>query len=81
VRPASPAILGGITPITPPGTGVTTATIVYADRGSSKFKTLRTIKTDSRGYFTFNSKYRAGRRWNIRWTSFSGTPVGPYTKR
>jgi hypothetical protein len=80
VRPASPAILGGITPITPPGTGVTTATIVYADRGSSKFKTLRTVKTDSRGYFTFSTAYRAGRRWNVRWQSFSGTPVGAYKR-
>jgi len=80
VRPASPAILGGITPITPPGTGVTTVTIVYADRGSSKFKTLRTVKTDARGYFTFSSAYRAGRRWNVRWTTFSGTPVGAYRR-
>ena len=80
VRPASPAILGGITPITPPGTGVTTATIVYADRGSSKFKTLRTVKTDARGYFTFSTAFRAGRRWNVRWQSFSGTPVGSYKR-
>jgi hypothetical protein len=84
VRPAAPAPLGGLTPLTPvtaPNTGVTTATIVYADRGSSRFKTLRTIKTDVRGYFKFNSAFRAGRRWNVRWTSFSGTPVGAYTKR
>jgi hypothetical protein len=84
VRPAAPAPLAGLTPTTPvtgPNTGITTATIVYADRGSSRFKTLRTIKTDRRGYFKFNSAYKAGRRWNIRWTSFSGTPVGPYTKR
>ncbi|HTN23217.1 MAG TPA: hypothetical protein VL120_04485 [Solirubrobacteraceae bacterium] len=80
VRPASLAILGGITPITPPGTGVTTVTIVYADRGSSKFMTLRTVKTDARGYCTFSSAYRAGRRWNVRWTTFSGTPVGAYRR-
>ena len=80
VRPASPATLGGITPITPPNTGVTTATIVYADRGSSKFKTLRTVKTDARGYFTFSAAFRAGRRWNVRWQSFSGTPVGAYKR-
>jgi hypothetical protein len=83
VRPAAPAPLSGFTPATPvtgPNTGVTTATIVYADRGSSKFKTLRTIKTNARGYFTFSSKYKAGRRWNVRWTSFSGTPVGAYKR-
>ncbi len=80
VRPASPAILGGITPITPPGTGVTTVKIVYANRGSSKFRTLRTVRTDSRGYFTFRTNFRAGRRWNVRWQSFSGTPVGSYKR-
>ena len=84
VRPAAPAPLSGFVPVTPitgPGSAPTTATIVYADRGSSRFKTLRTIKTNARGYFQFSSKYRAGRRWNVRWTSFSGTPVGAYTKR
>jgi hypothetical protein len=80
VRPAAPAPLGGITPLSPPGSAPTTATIVYADRGSSKFKTLRTVKTDARGYFTFNTRYRAGRRWNMRWQGFSGTPVGSYTR-
>jgi hypothetical protein len=84
VRPAAPAPLAGLGPVTPitgPNTGITTVTIVYADRGSSKFKTLRTVKTDSRGYFTFSSAYRAGRRWNVRWTSLAGTPVGAYRKR
>jgi hypothetical protein len=83
VRPAAPAPLAGFTPVTPitgPGAAPTTVTIVYADRGSSRFKTLRTVRTNARGYFQFNSRYRAGRRWNVRWTSFSGTPVGAYTK-
>jgi hypothetical protein len=84
VRPAAPAPLAGVGPVTPvtgPNTGATSVTIVYADRGSSKFKTLRTVKTNSRGYFTFSSAYKAGRRWNVRWTSLAGTPVGAYTKR
>jgi hypothetical protein len=62
-----------------PATGPTTATITYANRGSSSFKTLRTITTDSRGYFTFRSAFREGRRWNITWEGFSGSPVGSYT--
>jgi hypothetical protein len=80
VRPAAPAALGGATALLPPATAPTTATIVYADRGSSTFKPLRTVTTDARGYFTFNTTFRAGRRWNVRWQAFTGTPVGSYTR-
>jgi len=58
----------------------TTATITYADRGSSRFRMLRTVRTDKRGYFRFTTAWRKGRRWNVSWQSFSGTPVGSYTK-
>jgi hypothetical protein len=64
-----------------PTDGSTTATITYADAGSSNFKTLRNVKTDSRGYFTVRSTWRKGRRWNINWENFSGTPVRSYTGR
>jgi hypothetical protein len=82
VRPASPLAFGPLapTPITPPGAGPTTATILYADRGSSRFRVLRTVRTNSIGYFKFSSKYRAGRRWNVRWQRFIGTPVGSYRR-
>jgi hypothetical protein len=82
VRPASPLAFGPLapTPITPPGAGPTTVTILYADRGSSRFKVLRTARTDSRGYFRLSAKYRGGRRWNVRWQSFSGSPVGAYSR-
>ena len=83
VRPAAPAPLAGLipsAPVLPFNTGVTTATIVYADRGSSTFKPLRTVTTDARGYFTVSAAYKAGRRWSIRWTTFGGTPVGAYTR-
>jgi hypothetical protein len=82
VRPASPLAFGPLapTPVTPPGAGPTTVTILYADRGSSRFRVLRTVKSDSTGYFRFSSKYRAGRRWNVRWQRFSGTPVGSYRR-
>jgi len=62
-----------------PATGPTTATITYANRGSSSFKALRTVTTDSRGYFTSSSTFREGRRWNITWEGFAGSPVGSYT--
>jgi hypothetical protein len=80
VRPAAPAALGGVTPNSIPATAPTDATIVYADRGSSTFKTLRTVKTDARGYFNFKTPLRNGRRYNVRWRTFSGTPVGTYTR-
>lgn len=64
-----------------PATGPVTAAIAYADRGSSTFKTLRTVTTDARGYFVVSSAYRAGRRWNLKWGSFSGSPVESYTGR
>ncbi len=62
-----------------PATGVTTATITYADRGSSRFKALRTVTTDAHGYFTVSSNWRKGRRWNLTWQGASGTPVASYT--
>jgi hypothetical protein len=63
-----------------PATGVTTATITYADRGSPRFKALRTVTTDRLGYFQFSAAYRAGRRWNVTWEGFTGTPVGSYER-
>ena len=63
-----------------PATGVTTATVTYANRGSSKFRPLKTVKTDSRGYFKFTTTWRAGRRWNVTWQDQTGSPVGSYTR-
>ena len=60
-----------------PATGATSATITYADRGGA-FKTLRTVTTDARGYFTVSSAWRAGRRWNLTSEGQSGSPVESY---
>jgi hypothetical protein len=62
-----------------PATGATRATITYADRGRS-FKKLRTVTTNSRGYFTVRSTWRKGRRWNLTWEGQSGAPVGSYQR-
>ena len=64
-----------------PANGVTTVTITYNDRGRSGFRKLRTVRTNSRGYFTVRSNYRKGRRWNLTWEGHSGSPVGSYTRR
>ena len=62
-----------------PANGVTTATVTYADRGRS-FRKLRTVRTNSRGYFTFRANWRSGRRWNLEWEGQSGYPVAAYRR-
>ena len=62
-----------------PATGATTATITFADRGRS-FRKLRTVKTNSRGYFTVKANWRKGRRWNLTWEGQSGYPVAAYRR-
>ena len=63
-----------------PATGVTTATITYANRGSSRFLPLRNVTTNAFGYFSLRSSWRAGRRWNVTWQGQTGSPVGSYTR-
>ena len=62
-----------------PATGATTATITFADRGRS-FRKLRTVKTNSLGYFTVKANWRKGRRWNLTWEGQSGYPVAAYRR-
>jgi hypothetical protein len=64
-----------------PGSGATTVTVTYADKGSSRFRTLRSVKTNALGYFTFTTPWRSGRRWNVAWEGQTGSPVGSYTGR
>ena len=63
-----------------PAPGVTTATVTYADKRSSTFKRLRTVQTNSRGYFQFSASWRSGRRWNLTWQGQTSSPVGSYTR-
>lgn len=63
-----------------PAGGQASATITYADRGSSTFRPLRTVKTDARGYFRLSASYRKGRRWNVEWQGRSSSPVSSYEK-
>jgi len=66
--------------VRPAGGARTNVTITYANRGSSSFKTLRTVKTDSRGYFRLIASYRSGRRWNVEWQGRKSSPVTSYEK-
>ncbi len=63
-----------------PPPGVTTATITYANRGSSRFLPLRNVTTNAFGYFSLRTSWRAGRRWNVTWQGQTGSPVGSYTR-
>ena len=56
-----------------PATGRTRVTIRYRDRGSSRLRTLKQVRTDRRGYFTTRTGYRAGRTYALAWRAPDGT--------
>ncbi len=54
-----------------PATGATKVTVLVQRKGSKHFKTLKTVTTNSLGYWSFSSS-TAGRYWRVRWTSPAG---------
>jgi hypothetical protein len=54
-----------------PATGATKVTVLVQSKGSKRFRTLRTVTTNSLGYWSFNSS-TAGQNWRVRWTSPAG---------
>jgi hypothetical protein len=58
----------------------TTVTVTYANKGSSRFLPLRSVKTNAFGYFSFTTSWRSGRRWNVTWQDKTGSPVGAYVR-
>jgi hypothetical protein len=46
-----------------------TAQTVAIQNGNSKFKTVKTVKTSSNGYFQVRLGRKAGKRWRLAWTS------------
>ncbi len=63
-----------------PANARTTVRVTYRNRGSSTYRTLRTVTTDARGYFRLRSSYRRGRLWNVEWQGRRSYPVGAYRK-
>jgi hypothetical protein len=55
-----------------PATSATKVTVLVQSKGSSKYKTLKTVTTNSLGYWTLNSATK-GAHWRVRWTSPTGT--------
>jgi len=55
-----------------PATGATKLTVLVQPKGSHKFRTLKTVTTNSLGYWTLRSSAQ-GSRWRVRWVSPSGS--------
>jgi hypothetical protein len=65
-----------------PTTGATKVTVLVRAKGSKRYRTLRTVRTNSRGYWSFSST-TAGEYWRVRWTSpkgvkYEGPPIRAY---
>jgi hypothetical protein len=65
-----------------PANGPTKVTVLVQPRGARRYRTLRTVSTDSSGYWTLSSSAR-GVHWRVRWTSptgrrYEGPPIGAY---
>jgi hypothetical protein len=62
-----------------PATGATTVTVLVRPKGSKRYRTLRTVQTNSLGYWSFNSS-KPGQYWRVSWTSpehvkYEGPPI------
>jgi len=63
-----------------PATGATKLTVLYRARGSKHYRTLKTVRTNSAGYWSLNSS-TPGELWRVRWTSPTGVKYeGPPIK-
>ena len=62
-----------------PAGGQTKVTVLVRLKGSSRYRTLKSVLTDSRGYWSLASSVR-GQYWRVRWTSptgvrYEGAPI------
>jgi hypothetical protein len=65
-----------------PAAGATQAVVLSADPGKP-FRTLRTVTTNARGFWSLSTGYRSGRRFRVQWTApggavFRGPPIRAY---
>jgi hypothetical protein len=63
-----------------PAEGVTTVKVSVQPKGSKSYKTLKTVQTDSAGYWTLSSATQ-GSHWRVSWrsptgVSYNGPPIG-----
>jgi hypothetical protein len=64
-----------------PADGATKVKIEYRNRGSSRWRTLKHDRTNSRGYWSTTTSYRKGRSYRVRWESFTGATTRAYRRR
>jgi hypothetical protein len=62
-----------------PAGGATKVTVLVRRKGSSSYRTLKTLGTDSRGYWSFSSGVQ-GLYWRVKWVSpqhrtYEGPPI------
>jgi hypothetical protein len=65
-----------------PTTSSTKVTVLVQKKGSHKYKTLKTVTTNSLGYWTLHSSTK-GARWRVQWKSpagvkYEGPPIGAH---
>jgi hypothetical protein len=63
-----------------PTTGATKVTVLVRLRGAKRYRTLKTVSTDSLGYWSLGSSTQ-GIAWRVRWKSptgvkYEGPPIG-----
>ena len=63
-----------------PAGGRTTVRVEYRNRGSSRWRTLKRDRTDSRGYWATTTSSRSGRSYRVRWDEFVGAPTRSYRR-
>ena len=54
-----------------PATGATKVTVLVQAKGARRYRKLKTVSTDSMGYWAFSSATQ-GAHWRVRWVSPSG---------
>ncbi len=63
-----------------PATGRVRAEILAQDRGSRRFRRIRTVRTNARGVFSLRTAYREGRRYRLRFDGQQSHPVRVYRR-
>ena len=63
-----------------PAKGVTSVDVQVKSNGSRSYRRLKTVRTNSRGYFTLRTAYRRGARYRLRWQGDDSPPVRVYKR-
>lgn len=63
-----------------PATGRVDVEIQVKDRKSKRFRRLKTVRTNSRGYLLTNTLLKRGRRYRLKWGNVVSPPVRVYKR-